>query len=204
MRELDECTAEVFRRSEKRIKERARNRSRAFAACLPVCLIAAAWSAIIFSGIMPEMEISDRAPAAEAVNGNAGGSLACPYISVEIQDAGLFPEGHYGKVTDTAAVAELFHAIHSLFEDVDRNDRDASENFPVDENFPAEEDNVYDDQTGSASKPKVCTITFTAEDGSQAVYILGENTLVDAETKETIILSDAQAAGLMAVFGISE
>lgn len=204
MRELDECTAEVFRRSEKRIKERARNRSRAFAACLPVCLIAAAWSAVIFSGIMPELETSDRAQAVEAVNGNAGGSLSCPYVSVEIQAAGLFPEGHYGKVTDRLAVAEMFRAVYSLFADAGGNDRDSNGNLPANENVPAPEDNVYDDQTESTNKPKVCTITFTAEDGSQAVYILSENTLVDAETKETIILSDAQAAGLMAVFGISE
>lgn len=39
MREINECTAEVFRRSEKRIKERRRNRNRVIALCIPLCLV---------------------------------------------------------------------------------------------------------------------------------------------------------------------
>lgn len=34
MREINECTAEVFRRSEKRIKERKRNRNRILKTCV--------------------------------------------------------------------------------------------------------------------------------------------------------------------------
>lgn len=43
MRELNECTAEVFRRSEKRIKERRRIRNRVFAWCIPLCLVITLW-----------------------------------------------------------------------------------------------------------------------------------------------------------------
>ena len=39
VRSLDECKAEVFRRSEKRIKERKRIRNRALALCIPLCLL---------------------------------------------------------------------------------------------------------------------------------------------------------------------
>ena len=39
VRSLDECKAEVFRRSERRIKERKRIRNRALALCIPLCLL---------------------------------------------------------------------------------------------------------------------------------------------------------------------
>lgn len=195
MRELNECTAEVFRRSEKRIKERRRNRVRVLAVCIPICLIVAVWSAIVFPGMMPGMETSDLAQYAEVVE-YAERDLV--FIAVEIQDAGLFPEEHDGRVTDPAAVAEMFHAIHSLFADVDGNGQNAGVN------LPAAEDNACYDQIESANTWRVCTITFTAEDGLQAVYVLSENTLVDVNGNKTIFLSDAQAAELLAVFGISE
>lgn len=39
MRNLEDCRAEVFRRSEKRIKERKRKRNCALAWCIPLCLL---------------------------------------------------------------------------------------------------------------------------------------------------------------------
>lgn len=39
MRELNECKAEILRRSEKRIKDRKRKLSRVLAACVPMCLV---------------------------------------------------------------------------------------------------------------------------------------------------------------------
>jgi hypothetical protein len=44
MRELDECRAEVFRRSENRRKERKKRRNRVIAWCIPLCLLIGLWS----------------------------------------------------------------------------------------------------------------------------------------------------------------
>lgn len=46
MRELNECTAEVFRRSENRIKERKKKRNHVLAWCIPLCLLIAVCSVI--------------------------------------------------------------------------------------------------------------------------------------------------------------
>lgn len=197
MRELNECTAEVFRRGEKRIRERRRNRNRVLAVCIPICLIAAAWSVKGLPTVMLDRETSDYAQ----MVGDVNGSFFCPYTAVEIQEVGLFPEEHYGKMTDRLAVAEMFRAIHSLFADAGTNDGNISENFQASESFPADADNVDHFPTESTSK---YTITFTTEEGSQAVYHLSENTLVNVSTNETIFLSDAQADGLMAVLGLAE
>lgn len=196
MRELNECTAEVFRRSEKRIRERARNRSRVFAVCLPVCLIVTVWSVIIFSGIMPTADTSDLAQYSGEMVENAERDPV--YIAVEIQDAGLFPKEHCEKVTDTAAVAEMFRAIHALFADADGSNQFDSMS------IPAAEDNANSDLAEPAGIWKDYTITFTTEEGSQAVYHLSGNTLLNVSTHEAVFLSDAQAAGLLAVLGISE
>lgn len=45
MKELHEYEAEIFRRSEKKIRERRRMRMRILSLCIPLCLIAGAWSA---------------------------------------------------------------------------------------------------------------------------------------------------------------
>ena len=196
MRELNECTAEVFRRSEKRIRERKRNRNRVLALCIPAFLVLAIWSAMSLPIRVPLMETYDQNRAPGEVVGNAEGSFVCPYTAVEIQGAGLFPAEHDGKVTEEEAVAEMFRAIHSLFAEVDGINQN------VGGNFPALEDNGNLDLAESPGKSRGYTITFAAKDGSQTVYILGENTLLNVSTNETIFLSDAQIAGLMAVIGI--
>lgn len=193
MRELNECTAEVFRRGEQRIKERRRKRSRALAVCIPVCLLAAVWSTNIFPSLSPEMESDYLAQTDGESAGSAPESAACPYAAVEIQAAGMIEE-----VTDRPAVAELFRAVDSLFADVDRNGPQTNGN------FPAEENNENHDLTESTNNLKGYTITFTAEDSSQTVYRLRENALVNVNTNETVFLSEAQAAGLMAVLGLWE
>ena len=50
MRSFEERKAEVFRRSENRIKERRKARSRALAVCIPLCLIITVWSVMVFAG----------------------------------------------------------------------------------------------------------------------------------------------------------
>ena len=202
MRDLNECTAEVVRRGEQRIKERRRMRGRVFAVCIPVCLIAAVWSVISLPAMMPAMESvpQDRFTGDGETAGNAPGSFVCPYTAVEIQDAGAFPAEHDGKVTDRLAVDEMFGAIHALFAEADGNGTGQN----AIGNLPAEETNGSHDFADAPGKSKEYTITFTAEDGSRAVYRLSGNTLVNAETKETMILSDSQTAGLLSALGISE
>ena len=53
MRELNECKAEVFRRSDNRIKERRRKFNRVLAFCVPLCLILTIFSVTILPAMMP-------------------------------------------------------------------------------------------------------------------------------------------------------
>lgn len=60
MRELSECRAEVFRRSDNRIKERKRNRNRILTMGIPLCLVVALLSVTVLPGMWSAG--SDRTP----------------------------------------------------------------------------------------------------------------------------------------------
>jgi len=69
MRELNECKAEVFRRSDNRIKERRRKFNRVLALCVPLCLILTIFSITILPAMMPAGK--DMASGADGLSGNA-------------------------------------------------------------------------------------------------------------------------------------
>lgn len=220
MKEIREYTAEVFRRSEKRIKDRKRNRRRMLLLCIPFFLVMTAVSAMILPALIPARSAHDNAAelvlgseskgnangtvvnadandnASEGMTGEDAGSLA--YTVVEIRDVGLSLD-HSEKVTDQAVVMSLFGTIQALFADIEGAGQSVSES-------AAENEDVAQDptETDSAGKWKNNTIIFTAEEGLQTVYRLRGNILSSDSTNEKAVLSDAQVAELLAVFGILE
>lgn len=74
MRELTECTAEVFRRSERRISQRRKRRKYAIALCVPLCLFVAVLSTIY----LPDMLPPQRNNAAGTVNQDRVDVLTSP------------------------------------------------------------------------------------------------------------------------------
>ena len=53
MRTLEQCKAEVFRRSEEKIRKRKVVRRYVIAACLPLCLFVSFWAVMILPAMMP-------------------------------------------------------------------------------------------------------------------------------------------------------
>lgn len=70
MRELNECKAEVFRRSDNRIKERRRKFNRVLALCIPLCLILTIFSVTMLPGMLPVGK--DAAPEGGNLSGDRG------------------------------------------------------------------------------------------------------------------------------------
>ena len=58
MRDINEVTAEVFRRSDKRIKERKRNRNRIIMCCIPFLICITVFSATILPAMRPAKDSS--------------------------------------------------------------------------------------------------------------------------------------------------
>lgn len=197
MREINECTAEVFRRSEKRIKEHKRNRNCILALCIPLCLIVTVWSIMILPAMLPAGMDNAAEGADIFLDKENQSSIVCSYTEVEIQDAGKFPE-RYKKVTDKVEVTKIFTSIHSLFDEVNGADQSVGETNDEDGA------NGKEQQTDATGKLTGYLITFSTEDGSQTVYNLSNNILLNVNTNETVILTDIRVAELKAALGISE
>ena len=76
MRSLDECKAEIFRRSEEKIKQRKKMRNRVLAACVPVCLCVVIGAAGVFSGAFgAKGENMAQAPESAGWNSNGFGLM---------------------------------------------------------------------------------------------------------------------------------
>lgn len=195
MRELNECKAEVFRRSEKRIKERKRIRNRIFACCIPLCFCIALTVALL-PPMIPTTDYYDGVAGCDACNKDeydAVNSIFCSYVEVEIQTVGESQE-HYLKITDKPAVDKIFSAIYDLY-NVDVN----TAKYEVES-----KDCEYGHKSDSAGEPSCYSITLTTADGSGTTYVLSGNELTDTSTDQILILTDLQLAELKAVLGITE
>ena len=95
MRELNECRAEVFRRSEKRIKARKRRNS-VLAWCIPLCLLIGVWS----MSSEPPSNDGNYDGAIEITSGSAGDSYGAAGNGPESMDGstGAVGNGAFGTV----------------------------------------------------------------------------------------------------------
>lgn len=187
MKDINEYTAEVFRRSEKKIKEQKRNRARIFALCVPLFLIVSVCSALFLP--VSSMRKKDG----NIANGENHTESDCQYIALEIYFNGLSAE-HYEKVTNSTDVAELFGIIDSLFVDAD------GESHYVDGEAMVAGSN--DSQYGT--KDKGYTMIFTGKDSSMIKYRLIGNTLINEKENKTVFLDNEEVAALMTALGISD
>lgn len=189
MRELTECKAEIFLRSEKRIKEHRRTRNLIFACFIPLCFCIA-----VTMALLQPMISTDRYCKADAdCNGeeyDAVNSIFCSYVEVEIQTVGESTE-HYLKITDKPAVDKIFSAIYGLYN--------------VDGSVAKYEvESAYDYKANSSGEPSCYSITLSTAEGVGTTFVLSGNELVDTDTDQILILSDLQLADLKAVIGITE
>lgn len=187
MRGLSECKAEVFRRSENRIKEGRKKRNRVIALCIPLVLFITAYSVMILPAMMPAGEANHNGHG-EMYGESANGSDVCSYTEVVIRNADS-PDGESQRVTDKAAVTEMFEAIFSLDGEIGAGAIAANES---------------EQQIENAGRLTGCIITFITDDGLKTVYTLNKNELLNVSANTKIILTDAQVTELKATLGISD
>lgn len=192
MRDLNECTAEVFRRSGERIKEMKRVRQRVLAVCVPLCFCVAVISVLALSQPATKADTSKDAV--------SNGSCVCSFVKAEIKG-----EDGSRTVSDRLEVWNIYFALHDMFED----DGEA-ETIPLaEENGAVSDDAVYYDRpivVESASDYCYATygyheydITFYTADGDKAVYTLCGRDLTDRASGTKLTLTDEQAEALIEI-----
>jgi len=177
MRELNECTAEVFRRSQKRIKERRRNRIRILAFCIPCCLVLSVWG--VFGISHAETEDSCDAADREQIKfDNTGEMVEYLYFSLEIKKSNTVIE----SVTDAAETARIFELIDGCFAEDDGIDNSSTETQPDMDEVPVAQEEI--------------SIIFYELNGRETVYILKGNLLLNENNGESAALSQKRLSEL--------
>ena len=97
MRSLDECKAEILRRSEIKIRRRKQTRNRILAACIPLCLCIGIGAAGVASGGFGAKS-ENMAAAPESICQNDG--------SLSLNDEAAYKNGHTTVTDNTFSVQE--------------------------------------------------------------------------------------------------
>lgn len=209
MREINECTAEVFRRSEKRIKERKRNRNRILTLCIPLCLIVTVWSVMILPAMLPASESNDNAAMGESIGGvndtdgaeNAG--LVHSFILVDVKGTGS-QSLYHSTITDAPDINDVFEQIYTILipheshNDIVGDYSDGSVGKPDGDDL----DEVKDATNNIKASGYI--ITMTTLKGVNRTFTLTENKLYDSELNIEINLTDEQMCGLKSALGLPD
>ena len=196
MKQMQEYTAEVFRRSAERIKKRKQTQKRILLCVTPVALCAV----ILTAAFLPELRHKNAPSNAqpEAIIGNSDGVTGNSadknngdfsrslYVQVQIQS----PSGN-ALITKKQAVDTIYAAILSAA--TVPPSAGAGNSSPSDDNF-SPGDMGADPQYSATQQ---ITITFTTKQGDQAVYTLSGSTLTEAASGNTVQLTDSQRKVLM-------
>ena len=198
MKNFEERKAEVFRRSENRIKERKRNRNRILALCIPLCLILTVWSVMILPAMLPakmDNAAEENIEFNGSMNDTDGAEGKHIYLSVEVKGNN---SDFYAEITDASSVTGVYENVFLAFEDQDAGN---------DMSGVIQESTSDDDSKESANNSKDShsyTITMNAADGSNRIYLLDNNMLKDVTFNRTTILNDEQLANLKLALGLTD
>lgn len=198
MREINECTAEVFRRSEKRIKEHKRNRNRILAFCVPLCLIVTVCSIMILPAMMPASKSNNSAGEGMDIMGGVDGTDAA-FVRVEIMSTGAATQSTILK-DDADEVAQIYSTLQSSFVNSGGGNKESV-------NEEAEDDALTENkdysQSGTTNLSSGFRIIFTTENGTQTIYFLSGDKLINETTKQETILTEDQRSNLMNMLGLT-
>ena len=198
MREINECTAEVFRRSEKRIKERKRNRNRILALCIPLCLIVTVWSVMILPAMMPANKSNNNAGEGMDMMGGVDGTDAT-FVRVEVMSNGTATQSSVLK-EDATEVAQIYYTVQSSFVSSGGGNKESV-------NEEAEDDALTENkdysQSGTTNLSSGFRIIFTTENGTQTIYSLSGDKLINETTKQETTLTEDQRSNLLDMLGLT-
>lgn len=201
MRNFEERKAEVFRRSEKRIKERKQRRNHILMACIPLVLCLTIFGAFLFPGVIPE---SPREPGStEAAMGglteNKSESIACPIAKITVSGRGFSQS--YTDVSDVLQISDQLYSYSTRGPDGNSaTGNSTTGNGAAGEDYKENADDVSGSIADSANSGY--TITLVMNEGNKTEYYLVGSTLKNLTTNQTHTLSQKQVNELEDLLGI--
>ena len=189
MRELHECQAEVFRRSEKRIKERKARRNHILMACIPLVLCLTIFGAFL----IPQMDDFKQAP--ESSNEQFSGAMGKDEVgglfagSVEVSGNGV--SSYYTSVENVQGIMRLINGIVAVPE---TNDGDDLRDYITDESTSTDKNENYQENCYK--------IVVKRSDRTSTEYLLVGSVLIDQATQQEYPVSEDALKDLKDALGI--
>ena len=189
MRNFEERKAEVFRRSEKRIKERRARRNHILMTCIPLVLCLTIFGAFLF----PQLDDFKQAP--ESSNEQFSGAMGKDEIgglftgSVEVSGNGV--SSYYASVENVQGIMRLINGIVAVPE---TNDGDDLRDYITDESTSTDKNENYQENCYK--------IVVKRSDGTSTEYLLVGSLLIDQATQQEYPVSEDAMKDLKSALGI--
>ena len=190
MRNFEERKAEVFRRSEKRIKERKQRRNHILMTCIPLVLCLTIFGAFLF----PQLDDLKQAPESNnehyfsgAMGTEADGGLFAG--SVEVSGNGV--SSYYTSVENVQGIMRLINGIVAVPE---TNDGDDLRDYITDESTSTDKNENYQENCYK--------IVVHRSDGTSTEYLLVGSRLIDQNTQQEFSVSEDTMKDLKNALGI--
>ena len=229
MRDLNECQAEVFRRSEKRIKQCKQHRKHILLACIPLVLCITLFSVFFLrdtTRAAPEAPVETR-PAMNAPCGDWDGSSPVSVLKVEV--SGLDFSKTYTDTADIMLISDQLSSYGQFkpesYEEPTESvmDEDYKESTDTDDQHSViadsgasgslKEEVPGDNYNGSSGNDDLFGVTsdsansgyrikLTTDAGTQIEYYLSGNVLENRTTNQARKLTQLEAYTLKELLGI--
>ena len=194
MRNLEECQAEVFRRSEKRIKERNRRRKHILMGCVPLALCVV----LLCAAVLPDMLFADsqETGADGGVMGYVGENLISAVIRIDVTGGDI--SHSYTEAVKIRQIAERLNACAVKEpESAPAGPEDGNK-----ENFSSGSGEYTYIGTTAPTAATGYIITLNVDGGATVVYRLAGSSLTDLTAKQTYPLTREQAEELRSLLGL--
>jgi len=193
MRNLNECRAEVFRRSEMRIKARRQRRKNILLVCLPLVLCISAFSGFVLPAMIPVTSTDN--PRQETIYTYMSGAMGTDVIvglsagNVTVSGNGI--SHSYASATDVQRILSLLHRIGTV-----GGTDDGSESK---ESFTNAQSTASCQESNTVEEYKICV---RWSDGSSTEYLLQGSLLIDQSTQEKFHLGEDICYELKEALGV--
>ena len=197
MRELHECQAEVFRRSEKRIKERKQRRQRILMTCIPLVLCLTIFGTFLFPQLNNNMQAPEGMPESEtqaAMGQDENQSMTCSIVEIKVSGNGV--SIRYTDVEDLLLISDQLNTYGT---------RAPETSGTTNEDGSDRSENADDVVGGVADSANAAyTITLVTHEGEKTEYQLIGNTLLNQTTNQAYTLTYEQAKELREILGVPQ
>ena len=194
MRNLNECQAEVFRRSEKRIKERKQRRQRILMTCIPLVLCLTIFGTFLFPQLNNNMQAPEGMPESEtqaAMGQDENQSMTCSIVEIKVSGNGV--SIRYTDVADLLLISDQLNTYGT---------REPETSGTTNEDGSDRSENADDVVGGVADSANAAyTITLVTHEGEKTEYQLIGNTLLNQTTNQAYTLTYEQAKELREILG---